>query len=190
MIDAILEIDKELFLLINGFHNSFMDFIMFWLSEKFIWIPLYLFLVFLIYRQYKIKTLIILLFTLILITLSDQISVHLFKNVFQRLRPCHNEEIKDLVHIVNGKCGGQFGFVSSHAANTFAVSVFLIKLIGKKYKYFSILILLWAFLISYSRIYLGVHYPGDIVFGALLGSILALFIYRVIVQFRLINLKT
>jgi undecaprenyl-diphosphatase len=171
MIDKILNLDKEFFLLINGCHNSFADFVMFWMSEKFIWIPLYLFFIFLIYRQYKLKkTLIIILFAAIMIALSDQISVCLFKNIFHRLRPCHDPSLIDFVHLVKGKCGGQFGFVSSHATNTFAISVFMIELIGKKYKYFTTLILIWAILISYSRIYLGVHFPGDVIIGAFLGA--------------------
>ena len=181
--DKILNWDEELFLLINGFHNSFGDFIMFWMSEKFIWIPLYLFFIFLIYRQYKLKTLFIILFAAIMIALSDQITVHLFKNIFQRLRPCHDPALMDLVHLVKAKCGGQYGFVSSHAANTFAISVFMIKLIGKKYKYFTALILIWAILISYSRIYLGVHFPGDIIIGAFLGIFLGWFVSWLFLRF-------
>lgn len=172
MIDKILQWDEELFLLINGCHNSFGDFVMFWMSNKFVWIPLYLFFIFLVYRKYKIKTIIILIFAAILIAFSDQISVHLFKNIFQRLRPCHDPDLADMVHIVREKCGGQYGFISSHAANTFAISFFLIKLIGRKYKYFTVLIFIWAILISYSRIYLGVHFPCDVIIGAFFGAFL------------------
>ena len=173
MIDKIIELDKELFLLINGLHNSFADFVMFWMSEKFIWIPVYLFFIFLIYRQFKLKkTLIIILSVAIMIAISDQISVHLFKNIFQRLRPCHDPALMDIVHLVKGKCGGQYGFISSHASNTFALSFFMINLIGRKYKYFTTLILIWALLICYSRIYLGVHFPADIIIGAILGAFL------------------
>ncbi|MCD4773489.1 MAG: phosphatase PAP2 family protein [Bacteroidales bacterium] len=188
--DKILQWDEELFLLINGFHNSFGDFIMFWMSEKFIWIPLYLFFVYLIYRQYKLKTLIVLIFVAIMITFSDQISVHLFKNIFQRLRPCHDPGLMDLFHIVKDKCGGQYGFISSHAANTFAISVFLIKLIGRKYKYFTILIMVWAILISYSRIYLGVHFPGDVIIGAFFGAFLGWFFNWLLFRFLFIFAKS
>jgi undecaprenyl-diphosphatase len=109
-------------------------------------------------------------FVALLIFMSDQISVHFFKEVFQRLRPCHEPDFIGMVHLVKGNCGGQFGFVSSHATNTFALAVFLSFVLGKKFKYFIPLILLWAAVISYSRIYLGVHYPGDVIAGAILGA--------------------
>jgi membrane-associated phospholipid phosphatase len=121
MLETLNNIDTEIFLAINGQYNSFWDFVMLWASNKFIWIPLYLLLLYFLIKNYKWKTLIILVFVAILITLSDQISLHLFKNIFQRLRPCHEPEIADMVHLVNNKCGGQFSFISSHAANTFTL---------------------------------------------------------------------
>jgi len=110
----------------------------------------------------------ILLFTILAVSLADLISVHAFKNVFERLRPCHEPTLQGLVYVVNGKCGGQFGFVSSHAANMFAVAVFTLNIFRNKF--FTAFILCWALVVSYSRIYLGVHYPADVVCGALLGS--------------------
>ena len=156
---------------------------MYWISFKWTWIPLYALLLFLIIREYKWRSLLILLFIAILITLSDQLSVHLFKNTVERLRPCHNPEIMESVHLVKEHCGGLYGFVSSHAANSFALAVFLIGFLGRKFKYFTLLILLWAAIISYSRVYLGVHYPGDIIvgaiFGALLGYILQIIYHKI-----------
>lgn len=122
------------------------------------------------------KTFLVLISVVILILLSDQVSVHLFKNYFERYRPCHNENIKHLVHLVNNYCGGQFGFISSHAANTFALATFL-SLIFRK-KNFTFLILIWAALGSYSRIYLGVHYPSDIIVGVALGCAIGVIVYR------------
>ena len=108
------------------------------------------------------------LFIAVVITLADQTSVHLFKNVFQRLRPCHEPSLQGLVHLVNNKCGGQFGFISSHATNAFGVALLVSCWIRKQW--FTLIMILWALLIAYSRVYLGVHYPGDVLAGALWGA--------------------
>ena len=170
--------DTNLFLILNGAHNSFWDFIMFWASDKFIWIPVYALFLFLLWRKYYSKIWIVILFAALLIFLSDQISVHLFKDVFQRLRPCNDPALDGMVHLVNGKCGGSFGFYSSHASNIFAIAVFVISLLGKKNPWMILLILIWAGLIAYSRIYLGVHYPGDVIAGAMVGSLLGWMVVR------------
>jgi undecaprenyl-diphosphatase len=138
---------------------------------------LYLILVVLLFVKFKWQGFIIAPFIAIVILLADQVSVHLFKEVFLRFRPCHNLAIKDLVHTVDG-CGGQYGFVSSHAANTFALAVFL-GLVFKKYcSKLLFVMLVWATIVSYSRIYVGVHYPADLFCGALLGVLLALIVWK------------
>jgi len=152
-------------------HNSFLDFLMYWISYKPTWIPFYIFLLFLVIKHYKLRTLDVLVFTAFLITASDQLSVYCFKDVFHRLRPCHDPIIQTYVHLVNGECGGSFGFVSSHAANSFAICFFLIQILGKKIKYLTPGMIIWAAIVSYSRIYLGVHYPFDVFCGALLGML-------------------
>ncbi|MCD4794964.1 MAG: phosphatase PAP2 family protein [Bacteroidales bacterium] len=178
VIDYLIQIDTNLFLFLNKYHNEFFDIIMSNISKKMIWLPLYIFVAFLLFKKYKLKTgLILLVFFGLLITVSDQTSVHLFKNVFQRLRPCYNPEIHESMHYLK-LSGGHYGFVSSHAANAFAFASLSLLLL--KNKLYSILIIFWAFIVSYSRIYLGVHYPGDIIGGALLGISISILIYIII----------
>jgi undecaprenyl-diphosphatase len=119
------------------------------------------------------------LFIILAVTLADQFSVQLFKNIVQRLRPCHEPSLVGLVHLVNGECGGQYGFVSSHATNSFNVA--LLSLLFIKKRWFTISIILWAIVVGYSRIYLGVHYPGDVICGSLLGALIGWSIYRLYV---------
>ena len=166
------ELDTQIFIYMNGLHSNFWDFAMYWISNKYIWIPLYAWLIWVVIRKYKYKSIVIILTTIIVIAASDQGSVHLFKNNFERLRPCHEPELAGLVHTVKDKCGGSFGFISSHASNSFALAIFLIPFIRRKYKYFPLFIITWAVVVSYSRVYLGVHYPGDIICGAIFGAMI------------------
>jgi undecaprenyl-diphosphatase len=171
MIDFLNNLDTQLFLFLNGLHSDFWDPIMWWISGKKEWIPLYLVILgWLVYR-FKWKILYLVPFIVLLIVLSDQISV-LIKNTVQRFRPTHDPEIGNLVNILNNYRGGKYGFVSSHAANSFALAIFTSLIL--KNRWFTVFIFFWAALVSYSRIYLGVHYPGDILFGALLGIALGM----------------
>lgn len=167
MIDYLVKLDTDLFVFLNGLHSPFWDGIMLFASGKLTWLPFYLLLVYFIARRHRWKTLWWLLAIAVVILLADQLSVHLFKNVFHRLRPCHNPDFNGIIHLV-GRCGGKYGFVSSHAANTFGVSVFLSLLFINRRATLGLLV--WAAFVSYSRIYLGVHYPADVLVGALLGG--------------------
>ncbi len=178
MIDYLNTLDTNFFLLINGWHNSFFDGFMVFVSAKLSWLPLYAFLLYLIIRKYKWKSLLVLGFIGLLILASDQLSVHAFKNTFQRLRPCHNEDLQLLINNVSG-CGGQYGFVSSHATNSFALVMFISLLFKKNYQYLPYFLIFWGLLIAYSRVYLGVHYPGDVFGGALLGAVIGWGIFYV-----------
>lgn len=146
------------------------------ISGKIIWAPLYIVILILLGIKYKRKFFIIVLFIILAVTLADQISVHLFKNTFQRLRPCHEPALSGLVHIFNGECGGKFGFVSSHATNSFNIA--LLSLLFFRKRWYTISIIIWASVIGYSRIYLGVHYPGDVICGSLLGALVGWSIYK------------
>ena len=177
--DWILQLDTQIFLAINGWHNEVWDGIMWWISGKTTWWPFYLLLLSYLGWKRRWQLLPMVLFIALVITLADQTSVHLFKNVFERLRPCHEPSLQGLVHLVNNKCGGQYGFISSHAANTFAVAFLTLLWIRKRW--FTALMLIWALLVAYSRIYLGVHYPGDVLFGGIWGAgcgTLLYFIFR------------
>lgn len=174
MVETLINWDTQLFLFLNGIHSPFWDPIMVFVSGKLSWMPLYLVLIFFIARKHGWKAIWWLVAIALVVVATDQISVGLFKNVFHRLRPCHNTDIQGIMHLV-GKCGGQFGFVSSHAANTFGVAVFLSLLFKNKWVTYSLLF--WAVFVSYSRIYLGVHYPGDVICGAILGAGLGISIW-------------
>jgi len=170
----ILGLDKELFLYLNGFHSDFWDTIMLMITRKETWFPFYVIILYYIVKNYRSKSVLIIISLILLIFASDQLSV-LMKETIQRFRPVHEPAIQDLVHNVLRK-GGLYGFVSSHAANSFAILVFTSRIFKNK-SYF-LLLLFWAALFCYSRIYSGVHYPLDILGGAILGALLGFLFYK------------
>lgn len=169
-------LDQQLLLFLNSHNSPFWDNVMYALSGKIIWAPLYLAILIWLGFAYRKRFPLVLLFIAIAILLSDQVSVQLFKNVFHRLRPCHEPALEGMVHIVKGQCGGLYGFVSSHATNSFNIA--LISLLFIRKRWYTISIICWAAVIGYSRIYLGVHYPGDVICGSLLGAFIGWGVYK------------
>ena len=175
MLEWLVYIDKKLMLFLNGLHAPFMDPVMWWASERLIWIPLYIFILFLFIRKFKGEAFWPIVFTILAVALSDYISSHFIKEIFHRLRPSYDSQIGPSMHTLNGYMGGLYGFVSSHASNSFALAT--ICFLFLRDRLFTIGIFAWAILVSYSRIYLGVHYPADVLCGAIFGSGLAGIIY-------------
>lgn len=174
------QLDRHLFLILNSANSQSWDDIMYFMSMRAVWIPLYLVIIFWLARIYKKKFIVLLLFILLSVVLSDQIS-GLIKDLVSRPRPCHETSIQGLVHTVRGHCGGAYGFLSSHAANSFNVALLSLLLIRNGW--YTLFILIWSAGVSYSRIYLGVHYPGDVLCGALLGTLIGWGVYRLFMAY-------
>lgn len=174
MIDVLVRLDRECFFLINeGLQNPFFDWLMPFLRDKYFWIPFYFLFTFLLTFYYKKKIWIVVLMAILTVAISDQLSGQLIKKLVKRPRPCQKTEIKDYVNL-KVDCGSGYSFVSSHASNHFALAVFLILLPGRRYKWVIPVSLLWASSISFAQVYLGLHYPLDVMGGAMLGSFIAL----------------
>lgn len=178
MFETIEQLDQELLLTINRHNTPFLDQFFYFLSNKWAMIPLYMILLLIVLREFKNKTWLIIGVVALLILASDQFASGFLKPLVMRYRPCHNLFIGPQLHLVNGECGGQYGFISSHAANTFALATFLGLLLRLKWPKLLACLLLWAALVSYSRIYLGVHYPLDVIGGAMDGIIFGWLFYK------------
>ena len=149
MLNYLIELDKSLFLFFNSHHTIYLDQIMWVITGKIVWIPLVLSFVYIFFKKGWKEGLLVTLMLVLTVAICDQISSGICKPLFERLRPTHDPEFSQYVTTVNGYLGGRYGFISSHAANAFGLA--------------------WALLSCYSRIYLGVHYPGDILCGAIVG---------------------
>jgi undecaprenyl-diphosphatase len=182
MIESIKDWDEKAFLWLNSFHSDGLDPIVLQLTQTITWIPLYLLLLYLIYRKDPKNTALVIGGVMLTILLADQVSSGLMKPYFERLRPCHDPKWEGLLHLY-GRCGGLYGFVSSHAANTFGMATFLTLILRKKQKGIYWLFL-YAVVVSFTRIYLGVHYPLDVFFGALIGVLSAYLSWAVVVLLK------
>lgn len=184
--EQLIQYDKSLLLFLNGLGNANFD--SFWLSitKPIYWTPLFLLFLFWVYKKYQLKGMLVILLVLGLgIAFSDQFA-NLFKYGFKRLRPCHDPELIHKMRLVT--CGGQFGFYSAHASTSFFVATFLSVLLRKTQPLLPYLAFSWAVIFAYSRIYLGVHFPGDVfvglLFGILWGSLFAYFAKKILMRLK------
>lgn len=177
-------IDRSIVFAINGMNSPILDEVMWIISGRLTWFPLYFLLIFLFYRlKGAKKTVVFVLCAIATVALADLISVHFFKNVFERYRPSHHALLTEKLHFYkldNGEFykGGQFGFVSSHAANFVAIATFSMLAMWRKYSFLLPVLIVSGILILFSRIYFGVHYLSDVVVGSLLGFVIAYLMYR------------
>ena len=177
MLQYLDQLDRDLLIFLNGIHSPFWDEVMVAITHRFFWIPLYVLIVFLLFKEYKKNVWLVLLIIIAMVITADLFASSFMKPLTERLRPCRDVSINGLLHIVENSCRGKYGFISSHASNSFALAVFLWLLLKNKYKWVS-LFFGWAFIVSYSRVYLAVHYPGDVLIGALSGLIWAILFYN------------
>jgi undecaprenyl-diphosphatase len=174
--------DSGLFLFINGHFSPFFDSFMFVVSEKLIWIPLYISVLFILLKNWGKEAIWLILALILCIVISDQIASGVFKNLIHRLRPSHALKFQGLVHLVKNYSGGKYGFASSHAAN--AVGFALLTSLILRHRIYGYFITGWALVVAYSRIYLGLHYPFDILGGVVIGILAALFCFWLLQKFR------
>ncbi len=169
MWETLIQNDKELFLMLNNMGSPAWDSFWMFLTHKLSAIPLYAALLFLSYRKFGIRsTLVLLVAVALMITVTNGLA-DFFKYGVQRLRPCFDPDITEAVRLVKDYCGGKFGYFSAHASNTSAVAMFFAILLKSQHRYILIFLMVWAFLVAYSRIYIGVHFPLDVFSGIAIG---------------------
>jgi len=185
MLERLQALDRQLLLAVNHGHSPTLDAVMVFASNRTVWFPAYTLLVGMLIYGFRRRALLLLPLLIAAVALADGITSRLFKPYFGRPRPCHDGRLADLLLLPDG-CGGQFGFLSSHAANSFALAFFLaIVLPPHRFRALKIIVFIWAFLLSYSRMYLGAHYPTDVLGGAMVGSLLGWGAARVFQRWQL-----
>jgi undecaprenyl-diphosphatase len=169
MLEVLKDVDQHVFLFLNGLHCALLDPVFYYGTQTVTWFPLYALLFFLVIRQYRWRAVWVILLAFLMVSVSDQLS-NVVKEMVARPRPTYEPGIAG-VHTVNGYLGGQYGFYSAHASTNLALAVFMIVVMGRPFPYFSTIMIFYAVFMSYTRIYLGVHYPGDILAGWIAGGL-------------------
>ena len=178
MLDNLIAYDTSLFLFLNNLGSKPWDGMWLLITNKFAFIPLYAFLLYLLYRKYGWKALLILVVLIaLMITFTDQVT-NLVKRTVQRPRPCGDTDIVDQMRFIAVRCG-KFGYFSGHSSNTMAVAVFTGLMLRNHYKNLIFILLFWSAVVGYSRIYVGVHYPLDVLSGFAFGAISGYLFYRI-----------
>lgn len=179
MLESLLQYDEQLFVFLNSLGSPTWDGMWLFITSKYSSIPLYVVLLYLIFKQFGWKnTLIIMLLVAVMIAATDQLA-NLFKHGFQRPRPCQEDHLKEIIRFIAPRCG-RYGYFSAHAASAMALAVFVGLLLKNKWKYLPYFMLFWAAIVGYSRIYVGVHYPLDVVTGFVFGGILGFLFYKIL----------
>jgi membrane-associated phospholipid phosphatase len=183
MFEQLLQLDEQLFVYLNSLGSERWDGLWLFITNKFAWVPLYAFLLYLVFKNFGLQNmLIVMVLVAVMITFTDQLA-NLFKHGFGRPRPCREEHLSELIRYIAPRCG-RYGYFSAHAASSMALAVFLGLLFKSTYKNLVFLMLFWAAIVGYSRIYVGVHYPLDTLTGMIIGALAGFGIYKIAQRFR------
>lgn len=183
MFEEIIKLDHQLFQAINtGLSNGFFDWLMPIMRNKYTWIPLYIAIIFFAIRAYKVKGLYFVMFLAATVGLADFGSASIVKPIFKRDRPC-NEVAFEAQVISRVNCGSGKSFPSTHASDHFSIAVFLVMTFKRKWKYFTAIALFWASIICFAQVYVGVHFPIDVIVGALFGSLIGFLVAKLFLKY-------
>ncbi len=189
MLERVIEIDTNLLIYLNSLGSATWDGFWMFMTTSITSLPIYLIAAYFVYKYYGIKKMLFsLLFLALLITISDQLA-NLFKYGFGRLRPCFTADVQDIIRLVKPTCGGKYSFYSAHASTSMAIVVYFSLLLRMHVKKFALVLIVWALFVGYSRIYIGVHFPFDVLFGFMIGALIGILIYILLLMFYKKNLN-